>query len=252
MPMRALLLLAGIILLAGCASEVQPEPQAPQPQQPMPEEPSQPAEEPADGMTCEEYCPTQPHIECVGQWNISGTYPDCTCEFICGVEETEEPEEEPPSAPVLDKTLDQILNEAIEGMKSDFYRENSGTFTETTYTWKFKQGPEVKPGDLVFDAAPKTDITFDEKTIDDLRGAAFVVFEEDDSAQAYATIVVLNDFTLLDNYLVEDAFDIDYFYAPSHGDMRDCWIFSKEIYKNTDDDWISIYSIRCERVFERD
>src|SRR4030095_2455408 len=34
-------------------------------------------------MTCEKYCPTQPHIECVGKWNISGTYPDCSCGFIC-------------------------------------------------------------------------------------------------------------------------------------------------------------------------
>ena len=35
-------------------------------------------------MTCQEYCPTQPHIQCVGHWEISGTYPNCNCNFVCG------------------------------------------------------------------------------------------------------------------------------------------------------------------------
>jgi len=39
-------------------------------------------------VTCEEYCPTQPHIQCVGTWNISGTYPDCNCQYNCQVIET--------------------------------------------------------------------------------------------------------------------------------------------------------------------
>jgi heme/copper-type cytochrome/quinol oxidase subunit 2 len=38
-------------------------------------------------LTCEEFCPTQPHIQCVGAWNISGTYPDCNCGFTCDIQE---------------------------------------------------------------------------------------------------------------------------------------------------------------------
>jgi len=34
-------------------------------------------------MTCEEYCPTQPHVQCVGTWSISGSYPDCICNYTC-------------------------------------------------------------------------------------------------------------------------------------------------------------------------
>jgi len=33
--------------------------------------------------TCEEYCITQPHTQCVGAWSISGTYPNCNCSFVC-------------------------------------------------------------------------------------------------------------------------------------------------------------------------
>jgi len=34
-------------------------------------------------ITCEEYCSKQPHIMCLGNWEISGTYPDCNCKFVC-------------------------------------------------------------------------------------------------------------------------------------------------------------------------
>lgn len=40
-------------------------------------------EKPAPELTCEDYCPTQPHIQCVGTWNITGTYPGCHCGFVC-------------------------------------------------------------------------------------------------------------------------------------------------------------------------
>lgn len=36
---------------------------------------------------CEEYCSKMPHIECIGDWNITGKYPKCSCDFVCKVEE---------------------------------------------------------------------------------------------------------------------------------------------------------------------
>jgi len=33
--------------------------------------------------TCVTYCLKQPHIMCVGYWNITGEYPNCYCEVIC-------------------------------------------------------------------------------------------------------------------------------------------------------------------------
>ncbi len=38
-------------------------------------------------MSCDDYCLDQPHIECVGEWRISGTYPDCVCGWECEVVE---------------------------------------------------------------------------------------------------------------------------------------------------------------------
>ena len=32
---------------------------------------------------CEGYCAGQPHVMCVGQWSISGVYPDCQCQYLC-------------------------------------------------------------------------------------------------------------------------------------------------------------------------
>lgn len=38
-------------------------------------------------LTCEGYCAQQPHIMCVGHPEISGSYPDCACRFVCDGEE---------------------------------------------------------------------------------------------------------------------------------------------------------------------
>lgn len=35
-------------------------------------------------MECESYCATQPHLTCLGHSEISGVYPDCNCNWICG------------------------------------------------------------------------------------------------------------------------------------------------------------------------
>ncbi len=33
--------------------------------------------------SCLTYCQKQLHIMCTGEWNITGEYPDCNCEWIC-------------------------------------------------------------------------------------------------------------------------------------------------------------------------
>ncbi|HLE05805.1 MAG TPA: hypothetical protein VI790_00475 [Candidatus Nanoarchaeia archaeon] len=34
-------------------------------------------------LTCDDYCTSQPHIQCIGSWAISGEYPDCACAWNC-------------------------------------------------------------------------------------------------------------------------------------------------------------------------
>ena len=41
----------------------------------------------ATEQTCEQYCNAQPHVDCVGEWKITGKYPDCKCEFKCSIKE---------------------------------------------------------------------------------------------------------------------------------------------------------------------
>ena len=73
--MRLILIVFGLLLFFGCTTTVDSQPNESQ-------NVSQPE---VEQLTCEEYCPTQPHIQCVGQWNISGVYPDCLCSFECDI-----------------------------------------------------------------------------------------------------------------------------------------------------------------------
>ncbi len=57
-------LVLAVVLVSGCA---EPGPQTP---------------------SCEIYCTSlTPDIDCVGEWNASGSYPDCSCEWECSREE---------------------------------------------------------------------------------------------------------------------------------------------------------------------
>ncbi len=63
--LKRLFLIAAVLLVCGCT-----------------EPPVAGGAETAES-SCEGYCARQPHIQCVGQWEISGEYPGCNCEFIC-------------------------------------------------------------------------------------------------------------------------------------------------------------------------
>ena len=242
--MRAIFLIIGMLLVAGCVSS-EPEPVPEVPSEPGPEEPT---------MTCEEYCPTQPHIECVGTWNISGTYPDCVCEYNCDVEETpEEPEEvpEPPpeepeeelTPPVPEKTLNELIQEGVSKAQYDFYTENDGTFEETTYTWKRHVGEDILPGDITIDTAPLTDVRFDGEPIQSLRGVGLVVFDGEGVSEVRGVLIFLSDFTALDS---KTTFDIRYFPSLDHRNMEICLVKNKDMVMDSEENWISTYYIKCE------
>ncbi len=71
-------------------------------------------------MTCQEYCETQPHIMCVGHWNISGTYPDCNCEWVCETPETNE-------TVTSDAEEDEVMSGINESLLEDEEDINIGT-----------------------------------------------------------------------------------------------------------------------------
>jgi len=237
--MRFLILFASLILLAGCTTTETPTPQPP----PAPLAP-----------TCEEYCPTQPHVECVGQWNISGTYPDCNCEFVCDVEETveepepppvEEPEELEDIVPRTDKSVSELLDDGLLKSRVGFFSENDGKFEITEYKWMRSDLPDAGPGDISFDRAPATDVKFDGETIDSIRGAGLLVFEEGSTSEVRGLIIFMDKTTSLDGM---ENFDVEYFPSVDHRTMELCSVQSKDLSMDMESNWISKYFIKCEDV----
>lgn len=87
-----------LIFIIGCAKEIET-----------------PTKTPEEKITCEEYCKQQPHVMCVGHWEISGEYPNCNCKFVCETEEIEEEkiqqtEEQPVEEEPLKSTITNPLN----------------------------------------------------------------------------------------------------------------------------------------------
>ena len=206
--MRFLILFASLILLAGCTTTETPEPQ-PQPT-----------------MTCEEYCPTQPHVQCVGQWSISGNYPDCNCEFVCDQEEVSE-----------------LLDDGLLKSRVQFFSENDGSFETTEYKWLRSNAPDAGPGDISFDNVAITDVKFDGDTISSIRGAGLIVFDEGSMSEVRGVIIFLDKTTPLDG---RETFDIEYFPSVDHRYMEICSVQSKDLSMDMEDNWISKYFIKCE------
>lgn len=241
--MRLLLLVFGCLLLLGCAGTAEP----PTDDTTYPGDTAQPA----DNMTCEEYCPTLPHIQCVGQWNISGTYPDCTCSFECE-EIPEQPEnqtanetvEPPTEIPVTDKSLAEMLDDGVEKLRRDFYKDvTGGVFQERQYKWQRLEN--VSEGEVVFDSP--SFVKFEGKVIQSLYASGLVLFENTETAstEAYGMAIFKDTETVLDDY---ELFDADYPSPAIEKGGRDCWVYEKGHQKNLQGEDLLTYYFKCLRV----
>lgn len=239
--MKEVILLLGLLFVAGCTSEV-------------------PVEKP---ISCIDYCPTIPHVQCVGEWNISGNYPNCQCDYVCETSEeiqetpkveTPKPEEsqeqvqdEPEKNistdfPISNQSIDEMLDNGIMKLRVEYLNSHDGTFETTEYKWKFSDLKGVHPGDIVFDQAPSTDVTFDSKPITSLRGAGFLVFESGSDSDVKGILVVLDKETELDK---KSTFDIEFFYSKEHRNMESCTITSHDLSKDNKGNWVSKYFLEC-------
>jgi len=90
-------------------------------------------------MTCAEYCLTQPHVQCVGTWSISGTYPDCICNYTCETQEEPQGENGSDIEVEIDGTLPMSAGVDIIGYK--FMPETIEVSVGATVTWMNKDGP---------------------------------------------------------------------------------------------------------------
>lgn len=252
--MRFFAILFGILLIFGCISTAPVDdagPSSPPASQEPPVNDTQDMDD-SDSMTCEEYCPTQPHIQCVGEWNISGTYPDCVCNFVCDevdlnvTDEEDAAEELEDLVPKSNKTLNQMLDDALARMRTDFFKKYDGSFEQTTYTWKRSGSVDCLPGEIVLDTAPLTDVKFDGQTIPSIQAAGFIVFDDGVEPVSRVVAIFMDDTPPLP--LTGGSFDIEYFHSTEHRHMGGCDVASKELSRNMDGEWVTSSYISCMSV----
>jgi len=196
-----------------------------------------------------------PHAACAGTWNISGSYPDCTCSYACSqqpasnVSNTEPAPAVQPEAKPINITVSQMLDTGLAKLQNDFYRINTGTFTETAYQW-MRIPANTNVGEITFDASPEGDVRFDNKTIKTIVASGFAVFKdnEDDSVQIYGLAVFKDKRTILDNYTGQDVFAVSYLPPTIAKKLRDCQVSSRDYYIAEGGDWFVSYSFRCWRI----
>lgn len=253
--MRTLLILVLLsigLLFAGCLGS---QPSAPA--QPPANHTGQPGtnatpnatspEPPAPQMNCTGYCMSQPHIECVGTWNISGTYPSCACGFVCdgaadGTGESPDTPAEPIATPT-NLSVSELMDRGLSQEKSDFYRSNDGTYEEKTYTW-LREGSGIFGG-----ISPASDVKFNGEEIPEVLASGFIVFQAEGSShrQAYGLAIFNTTRTFLDDF-ANDAFDVDYFPQIIDKKLRDCWTYSKDFNLDSQGGWLQTYYFKCERA----
>jgi hypothetical protein len=251
--LRTILLFGALsILLFGCLGAPPAEPASPA-------QPAVPAEN-ATPPTCLEHCKSLPHIMCVGEWNVSGTYPDCFCGFVCAEEEVpagndtapadENPPEAGPLAEPTDKSASELMDDALGRSALDFYKAHDGSFAERTYKWERRV---LAPGGLSYDLAPATDVRFDGQEIRSILASGFISFEDDSDGSEYASgVAVFNESsTMLDGYTGTDAFSIDYHQQIIDKKLRDCWVTTKDYNVDAAGGWLLVYYFSCETVTDK-
>lgn len=248
-----ILLVLGLFI-AGCT---QPPAQAPPAKPPAQTPPAQngTANPPP---SCSEYCQTLPHTQCDGEWKISGTYPNCVCNYECKQavppsappNQTNQTTTEPPFATPTNQSVQDMLNAGMASAESKFYKENDGQFNQMNYTW-FRYPPPQ--GGIVIGQAPYTDVLFDGDAINTIQAFGYIVFQEKatEIEKAYGVAIFKAKSTPLDSYTGSDAFDIDYFYQQENGLLKDCWVYTRDYNVNLANEWFVTYSFRCERVRDK-
>ncbi len=252
----AIFLLIGI-LLAGCTTAPSAPAEAAQPAGQTPPQGGVANATPAanaSAQTCEEYCAGLPHVQCEGSWNVSGSYPSCECSFVCLADNASgnesggaKPPDEPLATPT-NKSVSELLQDALDAQKDKFYRENSGSYSEKTYTWLREAS-----GGMFMSSAPASDVLFDGNAIATIQASGFISFENSGTGvrEAYGAAIFNSSSTILDSYTGSDAFSIDYSPKMIDQKLRDCWVYSKDYNIDKAGGWLLTYLFRCERVLDK-
>src|SRR4030095_16691822 len=247
-----------MLLIAGCASQpAKNETNLPPPPTPPVNNTPPPA--------CEDYCLTQPHAQCVGNWTISGFYPHCICTFECAVTNTTNQTAPPPPPPpppvqnvtfnVTTKTIGELLADGSSRAEAIFNRIAEPAQWQTeTYQWarsNFSNVPDYIP--LKQNDIMTSGTRFNGKYIDSLRGFMLKIYSADDLSapgKIYATAVIISDTSLLDN--ATGDIDIEFDTLPRVGKVFEgCRVIHTEEYRSANGNPIKIYDFNCKIETER-
>jgi hypothetical protein len=254
------LLLSAALFMAGCTAPAGPEGEKPVP-------PPQPPASETPPPTCTEYCQTQPHIQCVGKWVVSGTYPNCVCGFECenetgnGKPETNMTPPPPanvtppsPQTNVTNKSLGQLLADGLDRAESRFYKvAEAAEWKVETFQWAM-----MSPGDLP-DAVPlkendlrASSVRFPDMYIDSLRGFAVRVYSAPDlypPSKYYATGIFIDDATAIDA-LESGKIDIKFDFHPERTQiLEDCSVVLSENFITPSGTPVKIYDFSCKIMY---
>jgi len=216
--MKTIIVLSLMLVLAGCVStepaqEAQTPPVSPpqeQPEEPVDEAPEEPAEEPQ--AEPEEAPPA------------------------------EEPEPEEPPVPLTSKTASELLDDALDERISDFYKDHSGTFTESTHRWVL-----TPPADGSLVGTPASEVKFDDQVISSIQATGYIIFEKDGDEDVYGVAVFNAQQTILDGMFA--PFDVELFYGR---DLGWCRVTQKDVYQWSSGGFVSVYQFGCESASDED
>lgn len=249
--MRLYILILGCLLFFGCMT--------------IEDKPPQNITTPPIGgpeMTCEEFCPTQPHIQCVGSWDISGTYPNCVCNFECTIEEVPEenqsgdvtsPISEELDIPSTNKTIGEMLDDGMQKLQSKFYTDHSGSFTETRYKWR-RFPINATPQEIVADTTSAFDMRFDGDVVQSIQTSGAIVFmnTETEQSEIFGLAIFKDRTTPLDTYPdFKTTFDVEFLHPNIAKELHNCQAYEKVYHKNLQDEWLLTYYFECEEIQDR-
>lgn len=206
----------------------------------------------SENTTCVNQCEGRERPACSGRWESQKIRGECVCQFVCD----QMPQETPVSVPQenlssgqMNQTFDQrnveqIMNDSINRIKSDFYsRYSSGIFSQTTY---MVVPDQIDPQNSItfgsyVDLMPQINGAKDNRMI----GFANVVFKDNNGV----VIRVYNSFLFNESTSTLDSQE-NYRVSYSNKVLRGCINTKKDLIPKTQNRIYSNIVGNCERVID--
>jgi hypothetical protein len=206
----------------------------------------------SENITCVNQCEGRERPACSGRWESQEIRGECVCQFVCD----QLPQETPVSVPqenlssgqinqtIDQRSVEQIMNDSINRIKSDFYsRYSSGIFSQTTY---MVVPDQIDPQNSItfgsyVDLMPQINGAKDSRMI----GFANIVFKDNRGL----VIKIYNSFLFNESTSTLDSQE-NYRTSYSNKVLRGCINTKKDLIPKTENRIYSNIIGSCERIIE--